>query len=109
MPLSCRHSKINAMQAVLLQYMQREGIVSEDVKEIRLQQFGHGQSNPTYLVKLRFLRKVDRIHMLECSPAAIQRTDEGEKCRLANKSLCSASSHQASYLRLRMQCIENLQ
>ena len=33
--------------------MRREGIVAESVSAIHLQQFGHGQSNPTYLVKVR--------------------------------------------------------
>lgn len=32
--------------------MKREGIVEENVQELHLQQFGHGQSNPTYLVQV---------------------------------------------------------
>ena len=45
------------LQDALLQYMRREGIVAGNVNEIHLQQFGHGQSNPTYLVKVRMQQK----------------------------------------------------
>lgn len=41
------------VQDGLLQYMRREGIVAGSVSAIHLQQFGHGQSNPTYFLKVR--------------------------------------------------------
>jgi hypothetical protein len=50
---SCSSRPCMRMQGSILQYLRKQGAVSEQVDACEILQFGHGQSNPTYLVQVR--------------------------------------------------------
>lgn len=49
------------IQVALLRYMKEKNIVDVRAPSLEITQFGHGQSNPTYLVKVLFCRPLPRI------------------------------------------------